>query len=215
MPIFRRKDESFFKAWSPSMTYVLGFFAADGSMSKNKRGACFIDFTSTDRIILDEIKKVMHSNLKIGVYQAKNNNASVRYHLQIGSKRIFNDILKLGFTPRKSGNMQLPPVPKRNFRHFVRGYFDGDGNVYVAREKRAILCGFTSGSREFLKELWTTLKRYKVVAGGTLFYHPNGYRLYFSVRDSRSLYEYMYGSGVKSLYLPRKKKVFEKYFGIG
>jgi len=44
MPIYKTKNENFFKKWTPEMAYVLGFFAADGSMVKNKRGACFIEF---------------------------------------------------------------------------------------------------------------------------------------------------------------------------
>jgi hypothetical protein len=48
MPIYRAKNENFFKKWSPEMAYVLGFFTADGNMLKNKRGAHFIEFNTTD-----------------------------------------------------------------------------------------------------------------------------------------------------------------------
>jgi hypothetical protein len=42
MPIHKEINHDFFKLWTPGMAYVLGFFSADGSMIKNKRGACFI-----------------------------------------------------------------------------------------------------------------------------------------------------------------------------
>ena len=74
MPIYKTKNEDFFKKWSPKMTYVLGFFAADGNMIKNKRGAHFIEFQSTDKEILNKIKKCLKSNLAIGEYQPKNKN---------------------------------------------------------------------------------------------------------------------------------------------
>jgi hypothetical protein len=48
MSIYRAKNENFFKKWSPEMAYVLGFFTADGNMLKNKRGAHFIEFNTTD-----------------------------------------------------------------------------------------------------------------------------------------------------------------------
>ena len=56
MPIFKRKNEDFFKKWTPEMAYVLGFFTADGNMIKNKRGSHFIEFYSTDRDIIEKIK---------------------------------------------------------------------------------------------------------------------------------------------------------------
>jgi hypothetical protein len=42
MPIHKKVNQDFFKKWSPEMAYILGFFTADGSMAKNKRGAHFI-----------------------------------------------------------------------------------------------------------------------------------------------------------------------------
>jgi hypothetical protein len=52
MPIFKTKNENFFKNWTPEMAYVLGFFTADGSMIRNKRGAHFIEFQITDKNLL-------------------------------------------------------------------------------------------------------------------------------------------------------------------
>ncbi|PIP28260.1 MAG: hypothetical protein COX29_02045 [Candidatus Moranbacteria bacterium CG23_combo_of_CG06-09_8_20_14_all_35_22] len=65
MPIHKTKNENFFKKWSPEMAYVLGFFAADGCMIKNNRGAYFIEFQITDKDILLKIKKLLGSNHKI------------------------------------------------------------------------------------------------------------------------------------------------------
>jgi len=81
MPVHKNKNEDFFKKWTPEMAYVLGFFAADGNMTKNKRGAHFIEFQSTDKEILDKIKRTLNSNLNIGEYQPKRENHSKRYRL--------------------------------------------------------------------------------------------------------------------------------------
>lgn len=223
MPIYRTKNENFFKKWTPEMAYVLGFFAADGNMLKNKRGAHFIEFTSTDKEIIDEIRNSLKSNLAIGEYQPKNKNHNKRYRLQIGSREIFNDLIKLGMTPSKSLTIKLPPVPEKHFHHFVRGYFDGDGNVTISRYIRSdrnskkksvtLLSGFTSGSKNFLEKLHLKLKKLAKISGGTLYYHQ-GYRLYFSVNDSLLLYKFLYKNLNNNLYLSRKKKVFEKYFKI-
>ena len=58
MPILKRYDKFFFKKWSREMAYVLGLFASDGTMIHNKRGAHFVEFDLTDKIILQKVKRV-------------------------------------------------------------------------------------------------------------------------------------------------------------
>jgi len=223
MPIYKIKNENFFKKWTPEMAYVLGFFAADGNMLKNKRGAYFIEFQSTDKEIIYKIRKVLKTNLAIGEYQSKHKNHNKRYRLQIGSKEMFNDLLKLGLTPNKSLTLKMPKVPDRYFSHFTRGYFDGDGNATIARYKNSkrhnkmrvtILSGFTCGSKKFLEGLFIKLRELTNISGGTLYYHSGGYRLFFSVKDSLVLYKFMYANTTNNLFLSRKKEIFEKYFKI-
>jgi hypothetical protein len=48
MPVHKEINHDFFKNWSPEMAYILGFFAADGTMIKNRRGAHFIELEITD-----------------------------------------------------------------------------------------------------------------------------------------------------------------------
>ncbi len=220
MPIYKVKKESFFRHWSPEMAYVLGFFAADGSMIRNKRGAHFIEFTSTDRELLESIRRLLKSNHKISARE-RGQKWQTAYRLQIGSKVMFDDLLQLGLTPRKSKTITFPEIPSPYLSHFVRGYFDGDGNVTSSVYKRAnrpgpgrtLLSGFTSGSRRFLKLLLFQLRRVYGLKGGTLYYSSRGHRLYFSVRDSYRLYNVMY-KNAGDLFLSRKRVVFEKYFGI-
>src|SRR5580692_2106579 len=110
------------------MAYVLGFFAADGNMIRNRRGACFISFHITDKDVLLKIRSVLGSDHAIGVRLPQKEHWRTGYRLQVGSKDFFEDILRLGLTPHKSLSMKMPLVPKEYFGDFVRGYFDGDGN---------------------------------------------------------------------------------------
>jgi DNA-binding transcriptional regulator WhiA len=57
MPIHKEINRNFFKKWTPEMAYILGFFTADGSMFKNKRGSYFVEFEITDKELLEKIKK--------------------------------------------------------------------------------------------------------------------------------------------------------------
>ncbi|MCX6761812.1 MAG: hypothetical protein NTY33_03160 [Candidatus Moranbacteria bacterium] len=201
------------------MAYVLGFFTADGCMIKNKRGGHFIEFHITDKDILEKIKALLNSDNKISKRE-RNIRWKTAYRLQLGSKKIFDDLLLLGMTPKKSKNVEMPQVPNKYFCHFVRGYFDGDGNVYANAYRRAgrtgkssitLLSGFTSGSKVFLEELHKRLKLQANISGGTLHNRSGAWRLYYSVKDSCKLYAFMYNTE-GSLFLARKKAIFEKYF---
>lgn len=122
-------NKEFFKQWTPEMAYVLGYFAADGSLYINPRGSHYIEFTSIDRKLLKKIRQMIDSNHSIGKRVAEEPNWKDRYRLQIGSKEMFGDLLKLGFTPKKSKSLKFPKIPSSYLRHFVRGDFDGDGCV--------------------------------------------------------------------------------------
>ena len=200
------------------MAYVLGFFAADGCMTQNKRGGHFIEFHITDKDILEKMQLVLGSDHKISV-RKRNDAWKKAYRLQIGSKEMFQDLLKLGMTPQKSSTLNFPQVPKGYLADFVRGYFDGDGNVYANRYQRkgrkklsrTLLTGFTSGSRDFLEELDKNLKEKAGILGGSLFSRKTYFRLHYSVTDSCKLYQLMYNDK-NALFLMRKKDVFEGYF---
>lgn len=196
------------------MAYVLGFFAADGTMIANNRGAHFIEFHSTDRQLIVIVKNALKSNHKISVRNARNARCKTGYRLQIGSKEIFEDLLTLGFMPNKSLILDFPIIPKKFQRDFIRGYFDGDGCVYFKRHKakdrkrkRWIFTSrFTSGSRKFLQSLHSELS----LTGGFITQKKRGYELVFSHRDSLALYKLMYHNNCHGLYLNRKYKLFRK-----
>ncbi len=196
------------------MAYVLGFFAADGCMMKNRRGACFIEFQITDKSLLGRIRKALESENKISSRKRAENFKRI-YRLQIGSKQIYSDLLILGFTPHKSKTLNFPMIPAEYLNHFVRGYFDGDGNVsfgkYLRKDtglKRYVFTSrFTSGSRLFLEALLTRLQN--VVKGGYIYNKERGYELVFAGRDSLALFDFMYNNVQSRLWLSRKKKIFE------
>jgi intein-encoded DNA endonuclease-like protein len=132
---------------------------------------------------------------------------------------MFEDLLKLGMTPQKSRTLEFPDVPTKYLRHFVRGYFDGDGNVYLheyqrkdrkLKVSRSLSSGFTCGSKVFLEQLHKNLKQFGFLHGGSLHYRSGAYRLYYSSIDSCKLYDFMYNDQ-DTLFLGRKKIVFEGF----
>lgn len=196
------------------MAYILGFFAADGTMIKNKRGAHFVEFNSTDFDVIYKIRKHFKSNHKISTRVGVKSNYKIDYRLQIGSREMFSDLEKLGFTPNKSLKMRFPKIPIAFLSHFVRGYFDGDGCVSIGRfkfkerkvKKLVITTRFTSGSKKFLEGLHLSLKQ--IVRGGCLARKEHGFELIFSHLDTLALYGFLYNNVTKDLYLLRKYKKF-------
>ncbi|TSC64054.1 MAG: Uncharacterized protein G01um101491_379 [Parcubacteria group bacterium Gr01-1014_91] len=200
------------------MAYVVGFFAADGYISLNNRGAHFWNIQITDKELLDNIKRTVQSDHKIGI-RKRNLKESTIYRLQIGSIEMCNDLRKLGFTERKSKNLSVNKVPKKYFSHFARGYFDGDGNVWVgfAHKDRktpslTLLTAFTSCSTDFLRLLLKELNKHGIEGGSIYVSKENYSRLQLGTRDSLKLYDLMYNQDNSSgLRLLRKKVVFEKF----
>ncbi len=197
------------------MAYVLGFFAADGNLLRTKRGTHFFSLSSADRDILLSIQKVMGSDHKLSERKSL---TGVVYRIQIGSKEIYSDLMDLGFSERKSNRMNMPPVPLSYISDFIRGYFDGDGNVWMGymNKKRVnpnmvLQVAFTSGSHGFLNELWNTLRKNGIV-GGTLYTSKtrNFSRLSLSTTNALKLSEIMYNRQPK-LYLKRKRLRFEQF----
>jgi intein-encoded DNA endonuclease-like protein len=213
-------NKDFFKNWSSNMSYVLGFFAADGYMTVNKRGGQFWSIQITDKELLEEIKSVIKAEHKIGVRKSKNLHEADQYRLQIGSIEMCNDLRNLGYSERKTNSLSIPNIPKEFFSHFVRGYFDGDGNVWVGYMDKgkggkrvfAIQTIFTSCSLSFLTELRKRLERLNII-GGCVYKSKGSYaRLQYSIKNSLKLYNFMYNELNKSkLFLARKKVKFEKY----
>ncbi|MBU1178506.1 hypothetical protein KJ903_04830 [Patescibacteria group bacterium] len=201
------------------MAYVLGFFIADGSMTVNPRGSKYLDFHITDGDLLFKIREVLNSNHKIGEKVLPHQKKV--YRLQIGSKKMFSDLLKLGVKPRKTGHEIMPDVPNNCFRNFLRGYFDGDGNVWCGYSHKknhsqpilTLVTVFTSKGEYFLRSIKRLLTERLELKGG-IGYHSRAYRLNYSVVDSIKLYTFMYQDLMNDLFLARKKKVFEEFIKI-
>lgn len=218
MPITKSYNRDFFKTWSSDMAYILGFMYADGNIVITKQGNNYVAIYTADKDLLIAMADCMKAEQKIS---ARKSSTGCNYRIQIGSKEWFNDLIKLGLHPNKTSRMRLPLIPQGFFGDFVRGYFDGDGNVWtgtIHKERKTttqtIQVFFTSCSLLFLSDLRQLLQVNGVEGGG--MYIPkkgNFARIIFSSNDALKIYKIMYNSRHK-LYLKRKKVVFEQFIKI-
>ena len=219
MPIYKELNQDFFKKWTPEMAYVLGFFTADGNMIKHKNGECYIEFTSNDYELIERVKILIKSQNKIS---PRIRSLKPHYRIQIGSKVMFDDLLKLGLTPNKSLTIRLPHIPKQYFKDFLRGYFDGDGCAHLGKHwakdrnkhRWVFNIRFSSGSQKYLYDLWKSLKK-SGISGGYLYdKNGKGYDLVFSWLKGIALCKMMYNEALPGMYLNRKFEIFQKALKI-
>ena len=203
---------NFFNSWSPAMAYILGFIFADGCLVEHKNGYHGLDITSKDLRHLRLIKEQLKAEHKIGKKERG-------YRIQIRNRNIYNDLIRLGLTPRKSKIIKFPKIPIRYFSHFIRGLFDGDGSVMVWREPRwkhtwQIRVSFTSGCQRFLQDLNKHLQYSAGLLHGKVSHITRGYQLrYLSMPECMTFYKFMY-RGDDNLYLNRKKDKFKLFLSL-
>lgn len=216
----------FFKKWSPEMAYVLGYFAADGCMFINSGNSKYIHFVSTDYELLRKVKNILKSKHKIALKRKSNENWKNTYLLQIGSKEVYNSLTDLGFTANKEFRLTLPNVPDRYLRHFVRGYFDGDGCIsynFYRKSKNIInkymnqQVVFAAANKDFIKELSNKLSEVAHVSFSCLKSakdRNSHYLTYYRKDDILRLFKFMYKNVNVSLYLNRKHKKFIRWLRL-
>jgi intein-encoded DNA endonuclease-like protein len=220
MPIKRLYNKNFFKSWNSEMAYILGFLFADGNIIITRRNTHFVSFYTADESLLEKIKHIILSDHKISLRAVRSGNV---YRLQIGSKEWFDDLIKLGLVPNKTSRMFLPEIPHDYIGDFVRGYFDGDGNVWVGdihknrvKNSKTIQVSFTSGSHDFLVSLRNLLHLVGLKGGGLYVSKQRNFsRLTFSVSDALTIHKIMYNAAHELYLLNRKKQVFEKFVNCG
>lgn len=108
--------------------YFLGLLYADGC---NIKSGFTINLQERDRGILDKFNTSLGSNRPLK-HIIKDGNRQKQYRLQIINKKMSDDLINLGCVPAKSKILTFPTlkqVPSYLLRHFIRGYFDGDGCI--------------------------------------------------------------------------------------
>ena len=108
--------------------YWLGFIAADGCICNNN---IVINLAYIDKRHLLKFKKCVECVDK-PIYYMENKivNRQDSISISLHSKDMCMDLAKYGIVPKKCFTVQFPNIRANLIRHFIRGYFDGDGSIY-------------------------------------------------------------------------------------
>ena len=126
-----------------------------------------------------------------------------------------SDLRYIGLYPNKSLTMnKLPDIPKCLYRHFIRGYFDGDGSIFSSSnssyyrryglEKKYSYFTYTFsllGTEPFLKEIAEIINSRYIKIRNTRTNEIKELRVCAKC-EAKKIYDFLYTDS--SIYLKRK-----------
>ena len=181
--------------------YWLGFLYADGCVREEGNGIQ-IRLGIKDIQHLYKFRKFIQGNHRIKTYD------NSVCEIVIYSATTKADLIKWGCTPRKTLNLSYPTFLKKDLeRHFIRGYFDGDGTVYADYTRVDGSIGSLAfgivGYKDFILPLYENLQ-----LDTTIFpYGDDGVVSIRGFADTGRVLDYMYKDA--SIYLDRKKEYYD------
>lgn len=221
-------DKFFYNIDNELKAYWLGFIMADGYIEKIKKNnkvsamRLEIGISSKDEEMLERFLLDIKSNAKIFNKKVKSHDVSL---LRINNTNMCRDLERLGCVNNKSLILNFPTqyISKELVRHFIRGYFDGDGCVsYYERDyidkrnnkqyrQKNFIASFI-GTEQFLTELNDVLSEIGIKCNNITHGNcGNAYELKITNIPSLKLfYDYIYEDCI--ICLNRKNLKFNMAF---
>lgn len=202
---------NFEKIDTEEKAYWLGFLYADGSVG------------STDnRIELGLAEKDLHQIEKFKKFLGVNNKIQYRestksYRMQVKNKKCKADLIDKGCIPKKSLKLKFPTleqVPSSLLRHFIRGYFDGDG--WFTNTESCFQIGII-GTEDFIKGFLNVIEEENIKNDNKIFtvHREDGAKRYIfgAYSDVLNFLNYIYKDA--TVYLDRKYEHYLDFLNNG
>ena len=170
------RQNFFSKIETELQAYLLGFFASDGSIDE-KRKTFRIHLSRKDEELVLLYKNIISPDCRTFIIKehstigrnGKAIKAGESIGIDINSSRICNDLVNLGFGYKKTySNLHIPKIDENLIRHFIRGYFDGDGTItgcyskpdlkWHKKERVRLVASICSKTRTILDDISIFLK---------------------------------------------------------
>lgn len=207
---YRRKyevNDNYFDTQKPNMAYILGFLAADGSVSKSSN-QIKIGLSAVDTDFLETIRQEIGVKNPILTYTT--NNGFEVSELRFTSQKIKQELATYNIVPRKTYSFEFPQkLEKQYYKDFIRGYFDGDGSISTAGSAaiRFQICSNRPGVLSKIIEYFEECGVSRV----SILKQPRGdntlYYFQYSTLPTKKIFDILYYPGC--LCLPRKYKKYK------
>lgn len=187
--------------------YWLGFIFADGCITNTN--VLEVNLQSQDVGHLHKLSRFLECTTNPVIYCPKkeSNKTYDLYGLHVSNKHLCDRLCELGCVPRKSLILKFPNKnifkDSSLIKHFIRGYFDGDGCICLTQWSASLL-----GTFEFLTEVQNIVSE---LQNKTLSKkhsnNSNTYQIGITRKKAFSFLEWLYKDS--TVYLQRKH---QKYF---
>lgn len=222
-PIYSYDRNKFEKIITEDDAYWLGFLYADGYICHTEHSWWYgVELQDRDIGHLRKLNKYMNGNMHIDTFYKKSptsDNICKMCRLAYYSKQLVINLVNSGCVQRKSKIITMPfgIVPDELMRHFIRGYFDGDGScgIYQHSERKHLRyprAKITCGSHDFVNQLKEYLNNVDIRCGIITSKEEN-YDMFFSGKDNVvNFLKYMYDDS--HIYLDRKYEIYKQCLDI-
>ena len=212
-------DENYFETIdNEKKAYWLGFITADGSItSSNKETKSLrlrINIHERDKSILEMLKNDLNATVVIKHFISKgdrNYRDSPQVKIELNSNKLCEDLIRHGLCQNKTYGFELPQLKTKYIRHYLRGYFDGDGHVGFVERKNSDKTRFNfeivSKTIKILQYFQTELQKYNIKINIYQRKSNGMFRLMTaSKKEGLKLFHYLYDNSYT--YIKRKHDVF-------
>lgn len=197
--------------------YICGLLLADGYVSDTQVG---LRLKESDKALVEKVKNYFSTEIQL----QKGNNC---FLFVVSSKQLCHNLMNLGVIKGKTHHeLNIPEMKPGLIRHFIRGFFDGDGSVFLNKNGiyNSLRCNICSPTEKILSEIHnifihnnikSTINKENRIGKFTTF---NGkdkivctsdmYRLFIrSKKAVAAFYHFLYDDS--TIYLERKKTIFD------
>jgi len=197
--------------------YFLGILYADGTNSL-KKTEIKLSLQEDDLEILIKLNNLLQPTKPILFKPKISEKHKNQWALIINSKIVSYKLNELGIVPNKTFKVIYPQwLDKKLNRHFIRGYFDGDGCVTFDKYNRQLCFSFTGTENIVLniENILINKSNLNNVKLSTRFPERNDNirsLCYSGNGNSRNFYDFIYNDA--TIYMKRKKDKFEKHLNL-
>lgn len=201
--------------------YWLGFMYADGWVGSNGNSVG-IALQRKDEYHIDRLRQSLQCDNPIYQYESKGLNKTegrvfLQSSLTVNNQKLNSDLQKHGCVNKKSLVLKPPVIKSDLVRHFVRGYFDGDGWVSMNEKRMSFEVGFI-GTYEMMEYIRDYLQSQDVslatIEKNKKYGSSNTYTIrYGSLLDNEKIFNLFYYHC--NIFLKRKFEKFDKIFYFG